>query len=54
MGYIANRLKEPSTWAGLAMLLQYGAQAVATRDPQAIGAAVAALVAVAAPEARKP
>jgi hypothetical protein len=50
MSYIKNRLREPSSWAGLAALLATGAQAWATRDPQAIAATVAGLVAVLTPD----
>jgi hypothetical protein len=50
MSYFKNRLREPSTWAGLASVLATAVQAYATRDPQAIGATVAGLVAIATPE----
>lgn len=46
------RLREPSTWAGLALVVQAGAQAVATQDPQAIGATAAAVAAMLLPERR--
>ena len=44
------RLKEPSTWAGLAAILASAAQAWATKDPATIGAVVAGLVAIVTPE----
>lgn len=47
---VVNRLREASTWAGIGTLLLTGAQAWQTRDPQMIGAAVAALVAIVTPE----
>lgn len=40
------RLREPSTWAGIGVAVTAGAQAWQTADPQAIGAAVAAVLAV--------
>lgn len=43
---LAARLREPSTWAGLGLAVTTGAQAWATHDPQAIGATVAAVLAV--------
>lgn len=51
--YLKNRLSEPSTWAGVALLLAQAAQAVATKDPQAIAAVVAGAAAVLLPE-KKP
>lgn len=47
---LKNRLREPSTWAGLAAILAAGAQAWATKDPQAIATVLAGVVAVAMPE----
>lgn len=52
--YLIDRMREPSTWAGLAAIIGTAAQAVATRDPQAIAATVAGVVAVLAPEAPRP
>lgn len=40
------RLREPSTWAGIGLCLTLGADAYTTRDPQAVGAFVAGLVAI--------
>lgn len=50
---IANRLREPSTWAGIAAIVASAAQAYATRDPNAIAATVTGAVAMLLPEARK-
>ncbi|MEY4415549.1 MAG: hypothetical protein RIQ53_2842 [Pseudomonadota bacterium] len=50
MRYIINRMREPSTWAGVASLIGLGLQAWQTRDPAAIGAAVAGAVAIVVPE----
>lgn len=47
---IANRLKEPSTWAGLALIVSQGMQAYATKDPVAIGSVFAGIAAVLMPE----
>lgn len=52
MQYLKNRLREPSTWLGLAMLLSQGAAAVSTRDPAAIGAVVTGLAGVLMPEGK--
>jgi len=49
---LVNRLKEPSTWAGLAALIAAGAQAWATKDANAIGAVVAGVLAVVMPEGK--
>lgn len=46
MDYAKQRLREPSTWAGLAAVIGMGAQAWSTRDTAAIGAAVAGLLAM--------
>ncbi len=55
MNYLLQRLREPSTWAGLAAIMGTAAHAVATKDPQAIAATVAGVVAVIAPDpATKP
>ena len=50
MKYFLQRLKEPSSWAGFAGLLAFAANAVATKDPQAIGGTVASLLALFLPE----
>lgn len=47
---IKRRAAEPSTWAGVAAVIGSAAQAAATKDPAAIGAAVAGVVAILAPE----
>lgn len=52
MSTIKQRLKEPSTWAGLALLLTQAAQAWATKDPQAIGATAAGVAAILMPEGK--
>lgn len=43
---IRRRLAEPSTWAGLGLCVTLGAEAWQTRDPQAVGAFVAGLLAI--------
>jgi len=50
MNFFLQRLREPSTWAGIAAVMATGAQAWATKDPGAICATVAGAVAVLAPE----
>lgn len=50
MKVILQRLKEPSSWAGIAGLAAFGAQALQTKDPQAIGAVVASIAALFLPE----
>lgn len=50
MKYFLNRLREPSTWAGIGAVCIAGAQAVATRDPAAMGALLAGIVAVLVPD----
>lgn len=52
--YIINRIKEPSTWAGLSMLAAALGLPVAFLPVIAkVGAAAAAIAAVALPEASK-
>jgi hypothetical protein len=48
MSYAADRLKEPSTYAGLGLILQAVAQLIASKgtDPTAWGVLIPALVAV--------
>lgn len=46
MNWLASRIKEPSTWAGLAGLIPTGLQLAAAPNPAAIGGFVAALAAV--------
>lgn len=48
--FIVGRMREPSTWVGVAVVLSQGAQAWATRDPHAIAAALAGVVGIVAPE----
>lgn len=43
---ILTAIREPSTWAGVGAVVTSAAQAVATKDPQAIGATVAGLLAI--------
>jgi len=50
MKFFLARLREPSSWAGLAGLAAFGAQAVATKDPQAIGTCFASVLAMFLPE----
>lgn len=50
MSSIANRLREPSSWAGFGLILMQAANAWATHDPAAIGSVIAGIVAIAAPE----
>lgn len=47
---LVSRLREPSTWAGVGAVVMTGAQAVATRDPQAIAATLAGVIAIVVPE----
>jgi hypothetical protein len=47
---LGERLKEPSTWAGIAAILGAGANAWATRDPNAIAAVLAGAIAMFVPE----
>lgn len=51
---IANRLREPSTWAGIGAVVSTAAQAYVTRDPQAIAATLAGLLAIVVPERKAP
>jgi len=53
MNFLLKRLAEPSTWAGVAAIIGSAAQAMATKDPTAIGATVAGVAALVMPEARK-
>lgn len=53
MKYLTERLREPSTWGGIGAIIISAAQAVATRDPQAIAATVAGVLAIVMRE-RKP
>jgi hypothetical protein len=50
MNFLKARFSEPSTWAGVATILATGAQAWATKDPQAILATLAGVVAMFTPE----
>lgn len=49
--YLKNRLKEPSTWAGIGALLPSIAQVATSPTPVAIASIVAALLAALVPEA---
>lgn len=53
MNFLLRRLAEPSSWAGIGAIIASAAQAVATKDPTAIGATVAGVAALVMPEARK-
>lgn len=50
---ILRRAAEPSTWAGVAAVVGSVAQAVATKSPEAVGAAVAGVVAMVMPERKR-
>lgn len=39
-------IREPSTWAGVGAVVTSAAQAVATKDPQAIAATLAGVLAI--------
>lgn len=51
--FLLNQLRQPSSWAGLATILASVAQAIATKDPQAIGAVVAGVAAIVLQEPQK-
>lgn len=53
LSILARRAAEPSSWAGMAAIIAAGAQAAATKDPNAVGAVVAGVLALVLPE-RKP
>lgn len=44
--FVKARLREPSTWAGLAVALGMGTQAVQSKDPAAIGAVFGGILAM--------
>lgn len=46
MNSILNAMREPSTWAGVGAVVTSAAQAVATKDPQAIAATIAGVLAI--------
>ena len=52
MKFLVARLSEASTWAGIAAVAVNATAAYATKDPQAIAATFAGLVAVLVPEKR--
>jgi hypothetical protein len=54
LNFLLARLREPSTWAGLASIMGTAAHAIATRDPQAIVATLAGVAAVLVPEHGRP
>lgn len=43
---ILTAVREPSTWAGVGAVITSAAQAVATKDPSAIAATVAGVLAI--------
>lgn len=47
------RLCEPSTWAGVGLVVTQAATAIATRDPTAVGAVLAGLASILTPEGRR-
>lgn len=47
---VKQRIKEPSTWAGIALALGMGSQAWKTGDMASVGAALGGLLAVLLPE----
>lgn len=53
MRFFLQRLTEPSTWAGLAIIAAQAANAWATKDPAAIGTVAAGVASVLLPE-KKP
>ena len=52
--YLTTRLREPSTWAGIAAIIQSAALVYTTRDPQALGSLVAGVAAIVMPERKAP
>jgi len=50
MNYFLKRLKEPSTWAGIGLLVSQAVSAYSTRDPVAIVSVIGGVAAVLAPE----
>jgi hypothetical protein len=53
MNFVTQRLREPSSWAGIGAIISMGAHAVATKDPQAIAGTLAGVLALLMPEAKK-
>lgn len=54
MKWLIERLKEPSTWAGMAVIAQVGGQMSSSEmSPELIGAAVTALAAIGMQEKKK-
>jgi len=51
--YATARLREPSTWVSIAMLLLHLPAAVKSNDWQAVGATVAAVLGVVLPERKE-
>lgn len=47
---ILNRFREPSSWAGLAVILANIAAAVATKDAASVSTIIAAVLAILLPE----
>lgn len=54
MSWIINRLREPSTWAGIGLIVTQAAQAWATRDPSAVVAVLGGILAAVAKEKAAP
>jgi hypothetical protein len=46
MEYIINRLKEPSTWAGLAVVFTAAGVSVSETELALVGSAIAAILAI--------
>lgn len=46
MSWINKRMTEPSTWAGVGLVITQAATAVATKDPGAIAATLMGLLAI--------
>ena len=51
--WVLRRLSEPSTWAGVALVVSHAAAAVATRNPADIAAVFGGLAAMLAKEGSK-
>lgn len=53
MSYLINRLREPSTWAGLALTVSQAAPAIIGHAPGAITTCLFGLAAILFPEGQK-
>jgi len=51
LSFLLNRLREPSSWVGLATIAAQAADALATRDPMKIAVVLGGVAAVVMPEA---